>query len=540
VADTPLVVAARGIGVRFPGGARDVVRDVSLAMGAGERIGVVGPSGCGKSTFAHVLAGAIPALIPATLRGEVTWSHPVPAGSFAAGSGRAAFVQQDVESQLVALTVAGEIAFALENRRRPPEEIDRAIANALGAGPARGLDPDRETLQLSTGWRQRLALAAALAEGAPLTILDEPTAHLDEAAAGAAIAFLTERAPGALLLVEHRADLVAPRADRLLVLDRGGSPLALAHPAAALDAVAARPDLGLRLPPTARAALVLRRHGVAVANGLAADAANLRSGLEAAPDPDALRAELTEVLMPRNARSNPGPAVLSLDGVSLARGGRSVLNDVSLAIGAGEVVGLAGGNGAGKTSLCLAAAGALRPSAGRRAVRAGTSTRMVPQNPSLVFASSSLALEARRRALAWDDAQRSLAAFGLEPDPGRHPLHHSRGELRRVALALSLAGDDPCLAILDEPTAGLDAHGLAALEARLEALRRRGDGVLVASHDTDWLARVCNRLHVLEAGRIAASGTPAEVCAAALTRRVPLAPPPALALAANLGLVPPR
>ena len=526
MADAIPLVDIRGVCVRFPGAARDAVRDVTLALRAGERVGIVGPSGCGKSTFALALAGAIPALVAAEIRGDIAWNRPD-------DGARTAFVQQDVESQLVALSVGGEIAFALENRGVGPALIDEAIANALRDGPGRGLKPGDDTLALSTGWRQRLALAAALAERAPLTILDEPTAHLDEAAARDAIAFVCAGTPGALVLVEHRADLVAPRVDRILVLDRSGAPLALTEPSGALEAVAARPDLGLRLPAAARAVLRLRRHGIAVAGGLMAGAADIRTAI--AGDENA-RSALRDELAPPVTSPPTGPAILSLDAVGLERGGRTVLNDVSLALGAGEVVGLAGGNGAGKTSLCLVAAGALRPTAGRRRAAPDVVPRMVPQNPSLVFASASLALEAQRRGLSWPDAASALEHFGLSPDPRRHPLNHSRGELRRIALAFALAAPRPVLAILDEPTAGLDAHGLAALEARLVACRAMGTGVLVVSHDTDWLARTCHWIHVLENGRLVASGPPHDICQSTVEGRLSIAPPPGFALAAALGL----
>ncbi|WP_293868672.1 ABC transporter ATP-binding protein [uncultured Alsobacter sp.] len=522
MADASPIVEARDVAVRYPGAARDAVRDVSLALRAGERVGILGPSGCGKSTFALALAGAIPALVPGELRGTVV------------RAGAVAHVQQDVEAQLVALSVEGEIAFALENRGLDPGAIDVAIAQALGSGPARGLNARDATLSLSTGWRQRLALAAALAEGAGLTILDEPTAHLDEAAAQEAIAFMAGETPGALLLIEHRADLVAPLADRLLVLDREGAPLLLAPSAEALETIAGRPDLGLRLPPAARAALCLRRHGQAVAGGLMPDLAALVHA--AAAWPADLRAALRDDLAPTRLPAAAGDPLVTLEAVSLRRGDHRALEGVSLTLRQGEVVGLAGGNGAGKTSLCLVAAGALRPGAGRRIAKQGLVAHMVPQNPALVFASASLGLEARRRGLAWHEAAASLESFGLTADPRRHPLHHSRGELRRIALAFALAGPGPMLAVLDEPTAGLDAHGLAALEASLLAGRAAGNGALVVSHDTDWLARTCDRILVLDAGRLAAEGAGRAICRRALDGTAPLAAPPAFALAAALGL----
>jgi energy-coupling factor transporter ATP-binding protein EcfA2 len=523
------VLSARDVAVRYPGAIRDAVRDVSLSLRAGERVAIVGPSGSGKSTLALALLGAIPELIEGERRGEVAWTgHPSDAPALVAGTGLAAAVLQDTDAQLVALTVEDEIAFALENRGLAAAEIDARIDAALARPPGAGLARRDRTLTLSGGWRQRLALTAALAEAPRALVIDEPVAHLDGQAAAEAIGALEAacRQGAAALIVEHRLDHIVGLAERLLVLDRDGAPVMAGAPDEVLRAAARSGDhWGLRLPAAARVEAALARAGLPPLSTEGGDPRRLPVALSAL-DLDCLRTS-----------GSAGKDLLVGHALTLRRGGRTVLRDIELRIGEGEVVGLAGRNGAGKTSLGLVAAEALSPSGGEVRRLAASASLYVPQNPSLAFAAGSLAAEAVRRGLAWEAAAQAIEASGLAADPGRHPLRHSHGEKRRLALALALAAPGQRVCVLDEPASGLDGFGLAALTRDIDALRRRGCGVLVIAHDLDWLASTSDRILVIEQGAIVAEGPSGRILEQAVAGELPLAMPPAAALAARLGWI---
>jgi energy-coupling factor transport system ATP-binding protein len=513
-----IVLRADGVGVRFPRATRDAVHDVSLTLQAGERLALLGPSGSGKTTLALALLGAIPALLPATRRGEVRWAG-LGERVLASGTGVAAAVLQDADAQLVALTVEDELAFALENRGLAPAEIEARIENALARPPGQGLARRDRTLTLSGGWRQRLALAAALAEEAGTLVIDEPVAHLDGDAAADAVAAVEAacRDGAAALLIEHRIDHIAPLADRVLVLDKDGAPVASGATDATLREIAARNNaLGLRLPVEARVADALVR--AAVPEG----------------SPQALAVALAVLGFTRPRPAAHGPVLLELDRASARRGRKTVLTEISLIARAGEVIGIAGPNGAGKSTLALLAASGLGATGGS-VRRLGEAPIYVPQNPALAFATGSLGAEAARRGLSWSEAAAAIARADLPPEPDRHPLAFSHGERRRLALAMAVAMPGRRLVILDEPSSGLDGIGLAALDADIATLRSRGAAVLVIAHDLDWLAAIADRILVLEAGRLRAEGSSPQILKQAVEGRLPLRPPPGAKLAQRLG-----
>ena len=226
---------------------------------------------------------------------------------------------------------------------------------------------------------------------------------------------------------------------------------------------------------------------------------------------------------------------LEIKDVVVCRAGQLVLEGVSLTVQAGEVVGVVGPNGAGKTTLLRAALG-LQPLAGgtvrlggddpthlasaelARRVAYLPQERRVAWNLTAIRTASlgaSSAPQARAEALAAE----ALAKVGLGHLASRGVLDMSGGERARVLLARLLAGRAPLL-LADEPTAGLDpdAQFLALELMRAEAAQ--GSAVVMTLHDLSLAARACDRLVVLNRGRIAAEGSPAVALSPQVLREV--------------------
>ncbi len=197
---------------------------VSLAIGAGEFVGVIGPSGAGKSTLASVMSGAIPhhftgELFGATLvDGRDTCEVTLTDISRIVGS-----VLQDIDAQMVASVVEDEMIFGLENFGVPHDQIEERITRALDTV---GFDSERtrEIATLSGGQKQKLAIAAILALEPRVVVLDEPTAALDPASSRLVFETLreiNERLGVTVVVIEQKVALLSEFCGRILVMDDG-------------------------------------------------------------------------------------------------------------------------------------------------------------------------------------------------------------------------------------------------------------------------------------------------------------------------------
>ena len=239
-----------------------------------------------------------------------------------------------------------------------------------------------------------------------------------------------------------------------------------------------------------------------------------------------------------DANAAPAPT-LALEGIALSLGAREVLRDVGLEVASGEVVGLLGRNGAGKTSLLRIVAGGLAADRGvvRIAGRPQDSyarrdlarlVATVPQESYIPFPFSAGEVVLMGRtphqpligfesgsdiALALD----ALARAGVAELADRRVTELSGGERQLVMFARALA-QDPALLLLDEPTAFLDLRHRIDVLAVVADFARAGGAALVVSHDLALVARACDRVVVLSGGRVLAEGRPGEILTPALIR----------------------
>ena len=433
----------------YPNQDEPSLRAVDLEIEPGLTL-IAGESGGGKSTLLRLFDGLVPQFHGGRVSGRAEvagldpFRTPIPLLAQRAG-----LVFQDVETQSVYGSVEREIAFGLENLGLPRAEMHDRVDGAMAALGIETL-VGRRLETLSGGERQRVQLAAVLVLRPQLVALDEPTSQLDpEGAAAVLAACLGLAAEGrAVVVAEHRLELVAPAADRTLIVDGG------------------RVAVGRDGPlPAARASRARRPAG--------------------APRPGGEPAwELRDVAA--------GPAGLSLS---------PVLHDLSLMGGRGEVVALLGPNGSGKTTLLRTLAGLLPPLAGTVRRPAGR-TAYLPQNPGALLHLPTVRAEVAltlRRTGSGERPETMLAAFGLDHLADRYPRDLSSGERQRAALAATIAGS-PTLVLLDEPTRGMDRAARRSLAAAVEALTAAGSAVVLATHDMELAAELADRTIELRGG----------------------------------------
>lgn len=525
----PPAVELRNLSVTFPEAPSNVLEDVTLTLAPGETVLIIGPSGCGKSTLTLTLNGIVPHSIPARVGGSATiYGTSVAGRPVATFAGEIAYVFQDADSQFCTHTVEDEIAFALENLCIPRDDIERGIVRAMALA---GLAPTlrkRALATLSGGEKQKVTLAAALAQPAKVFVFDEATASFDPASVRAFTRTIgdlrRERPEAAILLVAHDFDRLIPLVDRVIVLGASGRIMAEGAPADVLYNYAGTlTSLGLHFP----AAITLARELDAGGPGHAGRPltmgellASLRPSTNAKRRVDEFLARLRTT-----DRTDDAAPLIRLESVDYAtRDGAKLLSGVSLELRRGEVVALVGGNGAGKSTLAGLVAGILAPTAGTCSRLDGRDDiGFVFQNPEHQFLGQSVLEEilisfvpdarARRRLAGAERAALDrraaelLEKFSLAGLDDRHPFDLSQGEKRRLSILVALARIEPALLILDEPTHGLDAANVERVVQLIAKLRSPERCIVLISHDMDLVWRTADRMAVMAAGRILAMGS---------------------------------
>ncbi len=444
--------------------------EITFSVRPGEAVLVRGPSGSGKSTLCRALMGLIPHTTPGRMDGTVriagmeTRDHPVNALASAIG-----MVFQDPDTQLFSSTVEDEVAFGLEQLGMDEAAMEAAVDAAIARLGIERLR-HRPIDALSWGERQRVAIAATMATAPSVLVLDEPLSGLDGGSAAALVATLAalRRETGlAVIVAEHRTELLGPLADRELVLD--GGRIVADGPAQTLAPA----------PQAARPSAPYRPAG--------------------APS-----VELRDLCF-----RYPGHA-------------RRALDRVSLVLHPGEVTVLAGSNGSGKSTLLRMLNGLLvpergtvtvlgRPVAGRPVAELAREVGVLFQGADYQLFADSIAGEIAfaPRNFGVDEQEivrrtaDAIGALGLGAIPlEASPLSLSVGERQRVAIASVLAMETPVVA-LDEPTLGLDRPRKEALADLLRALARSGLTVLVVTHDRPFADACADRELTMADGRIA-------------------------------------
>jgi energy-coupling factor transport system ATP-binding protein len=218
------------------------------------------------------------------------------------------------------------------------------------------------------------------------------------------------------------------------------------------------------------------------------------------PRPDGAQKRRRSWLPHRNG--GPDPALALKDVWFEVEDGPTILRGLSLDLQPGERVALMGRNGAGKSTLLRLAKGLAEPTRGR-IERAGE-VALLLQNPGDYLVHGH-AVE--------DAGVAGVAAAGLAGREEANPRDLSGGERQRLALEVVLAGEQAAVVLLDEPTRGMDRLHKDALAARTRDLAEKGAAVMVATHDTEFAARLADRIVLLGQGVVIADGAPEEVLA---------------------------
>ena len=498
--------------------AEATLKDISFDIAKGEKVLILGPSGSGKSTLAQCLNGIIPNIHKGQAQGQVRIDgQDIFKQSIYDKSQLVSTVLQDPDGQFIGLTVAEDLAFALENDCADQSEMKDKVALWAERLDLTSLLNHRPQ-DLSGGQKQRVSLAGVLIDESPILLFDEPLANLDPKSGQETIDLIDKihKEVGATtIIIEHRLEDVLYRpVDRILLVNEGellfnGSPDELLSSTLLLEN-------GIREPLYVT---VLRQLGFdtrSAQNLSQLDALDL-SGL-ALPD---------RVL--KDKRDSSSDSILKVEGLSVSYGDNpAIIEDLSFSLKKGERLAIVGKNGAGKSTLAKALCGFV-PSQGKLTYEgqdisqdsiAERSERIgfVLQNPNQMISQT----------MIFDEVALGLRLRGIEEAEVEARVHEvlktcglysfrkwpisalSFGQKKRVTIA-SILVLKPEIIILDEPTAGQDYKTYTDIMNFLDSLQKQGHTIVMITHDMQLMLEYSDRCLVVVEGEIIADDKPVTI-----------------------------
>lgn len=436
---------------------------ISLTIPQGECLLLCGESGCGKTTITKLINGLIPHFTVGESQtgfvrvdGEIVADTKMYELAKTVGS-----VFQNPKSQFFNLDSDSEISFGLENEGLPPREIEKRVAQTVQDLNIHHLE-HRNIFSMSGGEKQALAFASVYAMQPSIFVLDEPSANLDIES----IEILRKQIEQVkknghtVVIAEHRLYFLADLADRIVYLKNGK-----------IDRVWGSDEF-LSLSKEEQVSLGLRSIQAATLN------------------------------LPEVSFSHDN-AELLIEGLSCSYKKNKILCDVHFSATYGDIIGIVGRNGVGKSTFCQCVCGLLKKHSGtisfhgkqlsHRECRKLCAFVMQDVNHQL-FSDS-----------VWDECELSapsetatniemiLKRFDLLEFRDSHPMALSGGQKQRLAVVTAILSNKKVL-IFDEPTSGLDYRHMMEVSSFLKELGKFGHIILVVSHDTEFLNETCTSI----------------------------------------------
>ena len=519
------IISFDHFGFQYTAQAEPTLYDISLDIRKGEKVLICGPSGCGKSTLAHCVNGLIPNSYPGKTTGTLTvGGRNAENLSLFDLSKVVGTVLQDSDGQFIGLTVAEDMAFALENDCMDQKDmkalVDR-VAGLVGVSGVLGHAP----YEISGGQKQRVALGGVMVSGVDVLLFDEPLANLDPAAGKKAVELIDEiqkRTGCAVIIIEHRLeDVLHCPVDRVVLMGEGRI-LFDGDPDSLLCSDLLQKS-GIREPLYVTA---LKYAGVPL------DRDQRLSYLPELrlTEEDRRRVADWFFAQPEPAAEKAKKELLRAENIDFTyEGGHHALKGISASIAEGEMLSIVGTNGAGKSTFSKVLCGFEIPQKGtltlsgedlsnysikERADRIG----YVMQNPNQMISKTGIfdevALGLRNRGVPEEEVkprvEKVLKTCGLYPFRNWPVSALSYGQKKRVTIA-SILVLEPKIILLDEPTAGQDLYHYTQIMDFLAELNRSGTTVVLITHDMHLMLEYTPRAIVFHDGQVIADTSAAEV-----------------------------
>ena len=501
------------------------LHDINLTINEGEKVLIIGPSGSGKSTLSQCLNGLIPHSYPGKMKGHLTVNgkNPKKAGIFGM-SETVGTVLQDTDGQFIGLTVAEDIAFALENDCVKQEKMKKRVHDVAHRLSIEKL-LDHRPNELSGGQKQRVSLAGVMVDDVDILLFDEPLANLDPATGKNTIELIDEihkQTHKTIIIIEHRLeDVLYKDVDRIIMINDGRIVADMSSDA--LLASSLLEEAGIREPLYLTAC---KYAGVTITQDM--HPSHIES-FDVSRCKEALQKWYEKT--PVKVKDHNNQTILSVKDVSFAYDAQNkVLEHVSVDIKEGEMVSIVGRNGAGKSTLSSLICGFMPLTEGQILLEGqdisplsirerGEKIGFVMQNPnhmiskSMIFEEVALGLEVRGvpKVEIEERVNETLRICGLYPFRNWPISALSFGQKKRMTIA-SILVLNPKILILDEPTAGQDFRHYTEIMEFLKMLNREHHvTIIMITHDMHLMLEYTHRALVLSEGHLLADASPAKV-----------------------------
>lgn len=519
------IIKFEDFGFQYDAQAEPTLKNINLEIYPGEKILIAGPSGCGKSTLTHCMNGLIPFAYPGESTGKLTIQNKETKKlSIFEISRMVGTVLQDLDGQFIGLTVAEDIAFALENACVGQEDMKKAVrqvARQVGIEGHLEHSPDA----LSGGQKQRVSMAGVMVNEVGILLFDEPLANLDPATGKKAIEIIDriQKETGAtVVIIEHRLEDVLWRDVDRIVLMKDGRIVKDAPPDELLSTDVLQEN-GIREPLYLTA---LKYAGVKITPECRPR--SIRSLTLTEEDQKKVRNWFHA--RKRGKEKQEGKALLTAEKIDFTyENGFHALKDIHISIDEGELLAIVGTNGAGKSTFSKVVCGFEKQQLGtltfqgqdmknysikERADRIG----YVMQNPNQMISKpmifDEVAFGLRQRNVPESEitpkVEEVLKICGLYPFRKWPVSALSFGQKKRVTIA-SILALDPQMIILDEPTAGQDYRHYTEIMEFLNELHGRGITVVMITHDMHLMLEYAQRAVVFSGGQVIANDTSANI-----------------------------
>ncbi|MFC6276424.1 ABC transporter ATP-binding protein [Psittacicella hinzii] len=519
------IISFKNFSFKYNAQAEPTLKNINVDIYPREKVLILGQSGSGKSTFGNCINGLIPHAFPGQITGAlwVNGKNTAQESLFSLSTS-VGTVLQDTDHQFVGLTVAEDIAFALENSCMPNEAMAQQVdkwAKAVGVYDLLHSSP----YDLSGGQKQRVSMAGVLVDETPILLFDEPLANLDPSSGKEStklIEQIHQQTNATILIVEHRLeDVLAAPIDRVLVFN-AGEIVADTTPEKLLKSNLLA-SLGIREPLWVSA---LRYAGYDLEQVEHIDNLELLDGANMA----ATLQQWVAAQPPIAERKSYAP-ILRLEKINFAyrEDLPLIIRNLNLSLGQGEMISLVGKNGAGKSTTSKLICGFEKPLAGKICWQEQDMTTWdikqvadcvgyVIQNPNQmltqvkIFDEVALGLRFRNldEATINQKVEQVLRICGLYPMRNWPISALSYGQKKRLTIA-SILVLDPQVIILDEPTAGQDYKHYTELMEFLKQINAMGVTIIMVTHDMHLMLEYTQRALVMVNGQLVADTTPAKV-----------------------------